>query len=133
MLGHQLLFHLSWPFLDSAARAAILLADPIMVDYARLQHDAFFHRWSTIREALLTPRPPPELVPHLCHFRSWFMGAGRCWLSTLTTVIWYAGRSGERELRSVMRVDRSVMGVDHRDRTMRESRDRDWQDKLTFY
>ena len=28
--GHQLLFHLSWPFLDPAAWAAILLADPIM-------------------------------------------------------------------------------------------------------
>ena len=72
--GHQLLFHLSWPFLDSAARAVLLLVDPVMSDYARLRRDASVHR-STIREALLTPRPPPDLVPHLCHFRSWFMGA----------------------------------------------------------
>lgn len=72
--GHQLLFHLSWPYLDSTARAALLLTDPIMADYARLRRDAFVHR-PTVREALLTPRPPLDLVPHLCHFRSWFMGA----------------------------------------------------------
>jgi hypothetical protein len=73
-LGVHLLAHLIWDFADHDARLALLRAIPALRAYLLLRRDAFLHR-STIAAALQQPRGPPALIPPLCHFRSWFLGA----------------------------------------------------------
>jgi hypothetical protein len=71
---HQLL-HMCWEYLSPQERVSMATAYPIMWwDYARMRRDACLFR-TTISEALRAPRPVPAMVPALCPFCTWFMGA----------------------------------------------------------
>jgi hypothetical protein len=70
---HQLL-HMCWEYLSPQERVSMATAYPIMWDYARMRRDACVFR-TTISEALRAPRPVPAMVPALCPFCTWFMGA----------------------------------------------------------